>query len=598
MSDGQEKILRGIGASPGIAIGRALQVARHPVSLAYRRLHTDQDVQAEERRFRAAVESTKKTLMSVRDDLAGQGGQYSYIFDAHLLILKDKMITDHSIDLIRRQKVNAEWALSQAVSEALAAFSKIKDPYIRSRFADVEYVTDQLLRELSGHSADPLSHIREKVLVVAHDLSPADTTQIDLDWVLGFGIDMGGPTSHTAIVAQAKGIPAVVGLEKISQEVRGGDFLILDGSDGVVVVNPEEETLHNYREKQEAYHLYTQEILAQAHLPAETADGHQVEVGANIELAEEVGTVLTYGAESVGLYRTEFFYLTQKSLPTQEELFENFKTVAQKLDGRPVTIRTLDIGGDKFASPMELAPQINPAMGLRAIRFCLKEKKLFKDQLRAILRASSFGRVKVMFPLISGVAELLEAKSVLDEVREELKQNGHDYDRRMEVGIMVEVPSAVAVADLLAKHVDFFSIGTNDLIQYALAIDRVNEHVAHLYQPLHPAVLRMIRQVVEAGHAAGIPVAMCGEMAGDQRAVPLLLGLGLDQLSTNALAIPRVKQVVRLAKHSLWRELAKEALGFSTAGEVSRFVRHELELNFPDVFDTLTNQPPAGQTGE
>lgn len=598
MTDGREKILRGIGASPGIAIGRALPVARHPVSLVYRRLHTDQDIQKEERRFRAAVESTKKTLSSVRDDLAGQAGQYSYIFDAHLLILKDKMITDHSIDLIRKQKVNAEWALSQAVSEALAAFSKIKDPYIRSRFADVEYVTDQLLRELSGHSTDPLSDIREKVIVVAHDLSPADTTQIDLDWVLGFGIDMGGPTSHTAIVAQAKGIPAVVGLEKISREVKGGDFLILDGSDGVVVVNPEEETLHTYRDKLEAYQLYTQEILAQAHLPAETADGHQVEVGANIELAEEVGTVLTYGAESVGLYRTEFFYLTQKSLPTQEELFENFKAVAQKLDGRPVTIRTLDIGGDKFASPMELPPQINPAMGLRAIRFCLKEKELFKDQLRAILRASSFGRVKVMFPLISGVAELLEAKGVLDEVREELKQNGIDYDRRMEVGIMVEVPSAVAVADLLAKHVDFFSIGTNDLIQYALAIDRINEHVAHLYQPLHPAVLRMIRQVVEAGHAAGIPVAMCGEMAGDQRAVPLLLGLGLDQLSTNALAIPRVKQVVRLAKHGLWRELAKKALEFPTAGEVKRFVSHELKLNFPDIFDVLTNQPSTGQAGE
>ena len=597
VTDGQEKILRGIGASPGIAIGRALPVARHPVSLAYRRLQTDHDVEEEVRRFRTAVEATKKSLSAVRDDLAGQGGQYSHIFDAHLLILKDKMIADHSLDLIRRQKVNAEWALSQAVSEALAAFSKIKDPYIRSRFADVEYVTDQLLRELSGHSSDPLANIREKVIVVGHDLSPADTTQIDLDWVLGFGIDMGGPTSHTAIVAQAKGIPAVVGLEKISQEVKGGDFLILDGSEGLVIVNPEEETLHDYREKQEAYHLYTQEILAQAHLPAQTADGHQVEVGANIELAEEVSMVLTYGAESVGLYRTEFFYLTQKSLPTQEELFENFKTVAQKLDGRAVNIRTLDIGGDKFASPMELAPQINPAMGLRAIRFCLKEKGLFKDQLRAILRASSFGKVRVMFPLISGVAELLEAKAVLDEVRAELDENGQDYDRGMEVGIMIEVPSAVAVADLLAKHVDYFSIGTNDLIQYALAIDRVNEHVAHLYQPLHPAVLRMIRQVVEAGHAAGIPVAMCGEMAGDQRAVPLLLGLGLDQLSTNALAIPRVKQVVRLAKQGVWRDLANAAMGFDTSQEVSRFVSWELNLNFPDLFDTSTDPPLRGQTG-
>ena len=598
MTDGQEKRLNGIGASPGIAIGRALPVARHPVSLAYRRLRTDEDIQSEVRRFTAAVEATKKNLSTARDDLASQGGQYSYIFDAHLLILKDKMIADHTMDLIRRQKVNAEWALSQAVSEALTAFSKIKDPYIRSRFADVEYVTDQVMRELSGYSMDPLSDIREKVIVVAHDLSPADTTQIDLDWVLGFGIDMGGPTSHTAIVAQAKGIPAVVGLEKISLDVKGGDFLILDGSEGLVIVNPEEETLHDYREKQEAYRLYTQEILAQAHLPAQTLDGHRVEVGANIELAEEVGGVLTYGAESVGLYRTEFFYLTQKTLPTQEELFENFKTVAQKLEGRPVTIRTLDIGGDKFASPMELAPQINPAMGLRAIRFCLKEKELFKEQLRAILRASAYGRVKVMFPLISGVSELLEAKAILNEVCGELEKNGQDFDSRMEVGIMIEVPSAVAVADHLARHVDFFSIGTNDLIQYALAIDRINEHVAHLYQPLHPAVLRMVRQVVEAGHAAGIPVSMCGEMAGDQRAVPLLLGLGLDKLSTNALAIPRVKQVLRLAEHATWRKLAEKALEFPTAKEVSCFVNQELKRNFPDIFDTLIDQPPVLEVGD
>ena len=593
MSDGPEKILRGISASPGIAIGRALPVARHPVSVAYRRLQNGQDVEEEVRRFKAAVEATKMTLSAARDDLAGQMGQYSYIFDAHLLILKDKMIAEQSLKLIRQQKVNAEWALSQAVSEALTAFSKIKDPYIRSRFDDVEYVADQLLRHLSGRPADPLSHIREKVIVVAHDLSPAETTQMDLDWIMGFGIDMGGPTSHTAIVAQAKQIPAVVGLERISQEVRSGDFLILDGSEGVVVINPEEETLHNYRYKQEAYRLYTQEILAQAHLPAKTIDGRQVEVAANIELAEEVGMALNYGAESVGLYRTEFFYLTQKTLPTPEELFENFKTVAQRLNGRPVTIRTLDIGGDKFASPLNLSPQINPAMGLRAIRFCLKEQGIFRDQLRAILRASAFGQVKVMFPLISGVQELLQAKEILAEVRQELDRRGEAYDRQMEVGIMVEVPSAVAVADLLAPHVDFFSIGTNDLIQYALAIDRVNEHVAHLYQPLHPAVLRMIRQVVQAGHAAGIPVAMCGEMAGDQKAVPLLLGLGLDQLSTNALAIPRVKQMVRLTNQKKWEELAQRSLTFPTAAEVGGFMSRELDRSFPEVF-AKPQEKPAG----
>jgi phosphotransferase system enzyme I (PtsI) len=410
---------------------------------------------------------------------------------------------------------------------------------------------------------------------------------MDLDWVMGFVTDMGGPTSHTAIMAQAKAIPAVVGLERVSLEVTSGDFLIVDGSSGVVVVNPEEETLHAYRDKQEAYELYAQEILTEAHLPALTTDGHAVEVEANIELAEEVGSVLTYGAEGIGLYRTEFFYITQKMMPTEEELYQNFRMVAERLDGRPVNIRTLDIGGDKFASAIELASEINPALGLRAIRFCLKEPHLFRAQLRAILRASAHGKVRVMFPLISGVGELREAQAVLESVREELRAEGRDFDPELEVGIMIEVPSAVAIADLLAQHVDFFSIGTNDLIQYSLAIDRVNEHVAHLYQPLHPAVLRMIRQVVAAAHDAGIPVAMCGEMAGDQKMVPLLLGLGLDQLSMNALAIPRVKQVVRATSREDWARLARQALSYATAAEVAAFMTRELEVRYPELFSNL-----------
>jgi phosphotransferase system enzyme I (PtsI) len=582
-----EKVLQGVGASPGIAIGRALPLARRPLRLAYRYLQGPEEVEAEAGRFQAALEATQAELTAVRDQLGSGLSDYSYIIEAHLLILGDRQISQRTLELIREQGINAEWALSQAVSEAQGAFRRVKDAYIRSRVADVEYVADQLLRQLSGQAVSELASMREKAIVVAHDLSPADTSKMDLDWVMGFVTDMGGPTSHTAIMAQAKAIPAVVGLERVSLEVTSGDFLIVDGSAGVLVVNPEEETLHTYREKQEAYELYAQEILTEAHLPALTTDGHAVEVEANIELAEEVGSVLNYGAEGIGLYRTEFFYITQKVMPTEDELYENFRMVAERLEGRPVNIRTLDIGGDKFASAIELASEINPALGLRAIRFCLKEPHLFRSQLRAILRASAHGKVRVLFPLVSGVGELLEAKAMLEDARRELEAEGRAFDPELEVGIMIEVPSAVAIADLLAQHADFFSIGTNDLIQYSLAIDRVNEHVAHLYQPLHPAVLRMIRQVVDAAHGAGIPVAMCGEMAGDQKMVPLLLGLGLDQLSMNALAIPRVKQVVRATSQEDWHRLARQALTYATAAEVAAFMTRELEVRYPELFSNL-----------
>jgi phosphotransferase system enzyme I (PtsI) len=587
----REKIMRGVGASPGIAIGRALVVSKSPVRVPYRPLAAGQ-TEREVERLQSALAAAREELNAAKAELGPELADYAYIIEAHLGILGDKMISQRSEDLIRSQGINAEWALGLAEAEAKSVFDNVKDDYIRARAADVEYVAGQVLKHLAGNNGIELSAIREKVVVVAHDLSPAETTQMDLGWVMGFVTDMGGPTSHTAIMAQAKAIPAVLGLERISQEVTSGDFIIVDGSAGTVIVNPGEETLHDYRDKQEAYELYAQEILAQAHLPTNTTDGRRLEVGANIELAEEVGTALTYGAEAVGLFRTEFLYVSQKILPTEEELLANFKAVAQRLDGRPVNIRTLDIGGDKFASSLELAPEINPALGLRAIRYCLKEQGLFRTQLRAILRASAYGKVRVMFPLISGVGELLQAREILEQVQRELADQGQAYDPGLEVGIMIEVPSAVAVADLLAQHADFFSIGTNDLIQYSLAIDRVNEYVAHLYQPLHPAVLRMIRQVVDAGHAAGIPVGMCGEMAGDARAVPLLLGLGLDSLSMNPLAIPRVKQVLRLASAKDWGRLAKSALGYATAAEVSRFMNQELDSRFAEVLAARV-PPPA-----
>ncbi len=583
MTSGEEHQLSGVGASPGIVIGRALTVIRRPMQIPYATLDDPGQCQREIGRFREALAATESELNAAKDELGGDLSEYAHIIEAHLLILRDNMISQRTEHLINDRLINAEWALSLAVSETMSMFERIKDEYIRSRFNDIEYVTDQVMRHLIGQADEELSKIREKVVVVAHDLSPADTAKMDLDWVLGFATDMGGPTSHTAIMAQARAIPAVVGLQRISRVAKNGDFIIIDGSTGKVIVNPHEETLVAYRERQEAYEIYNKEILAQASRDAVTSDGHRVHVEANIELGLEAAGVLRYGAEGIGLYRTEFLYMNRAQLPTEEELLSDFVEVAKLMDPLPVTIRTLDIGGDKFAHSIDLVPEANPALGLRAIRFCLQERELFKTQLRAILRASAHGKIRVMFPMISGVGELLKAKAVLDEVKTDLDHRGIDYDHQIQVGIMVEVPSAVAVSDHLAKHADFFSIGTNDLIQYTLAIDRVNEYVAHLYQPMHPAVLRMISLVVEAGHAAGIPVAMCGEMAGDYRAVPLLLGLGLDELSMNALTIPRVKQILRQADRAHWHQLARQALSFATAADVASFMTTELRNAFPQL---------------
>jgi phosphotransferase system enzyme I (PtsI) len=571
-----------IGASPGIAIGRAYHVERSRVKVFYEYLIDPKQVPREVRRFKQAADLAERELAAIKRKFGAEFRDRAYIVDSHLMILRDPMIYERTIEAIEREKINAEWALKRALDASKELFARIQDDYIRSRFSDIEYVVERVLRVLAGRKEDRIADIGERVIIVTRDLSPADTMQMQIDRVLGFITEVGGKTSHTAIISRSVEIPAVLGLEGATDKITSGDMVILDGAAGVVIVNPDAATLELYERLKTEYEAYQAQVIRCAHLPAETSDGYRIQINANIELLEELTSALDHGGEGVGLYRTEFLYLAAKELPSEDILFQNFRDAAQIVSGRPVTVRTLDIGGDKFSSLMDVPDEMNPAMGLRAIRFCLKERGIFRVQLRAILRASAFGNLRILFPMISSLEEVREVKGLLEGIKDELRAEGVPFNEELPLGIMIEVPATVAIADLLAQEVDFFSIGTNDLIQYSLAIDRINEQVAHLYEPLHPAVLRMIRQAVEAGHARGIPVAMCGEMAGEPSYVPVLLGLGLDELSMNPLAIPKVKRMIRLATMEECVELVSELLKLSTSQEIRGHLQRTLARRFSD----------------
>jgi phosphotransferase system enzyme I (PtsI) len=583
-------VLKGVGVSPGIVIGKAFLYDRFDAQVSFYRLRDKSLVNKEIKKFKAALKESEKQLLEVKNKLCELAGQEPlYIIDVHIMILKDKMFINHTVQYIKDVLVNAEWALKMTIDRYREIFEKVEDEYLKGRVSDIHYVGQRVLRNLSGGRQGDVPKIDGKDIIIAIDLSPADTAQMMINKVQGFATDMGGKTSHTAIVARAVEIPAVVGLESITKLVRTNDDIIIDGAAGLVVVNPDPEMIKVYEDKQRHFQQAQEDYLRYACLPALTADDYKVEIGGNIEFIEEIPSAVSHGAEGIGLYRTEFIYINKEKLPTEEEHFSHYKSVVSADGLQWATIRTFDLGGDKFYSDPKLAKEMNPQMGLRAIRFCLKEVELFKVQLRAIARASAFGKTRIMFPMISGIEELREAKKIFCEVKRDLRAQGIPVGEDIEIGIMIEVPSAVVIADELAKEVDFFSIGTNDLIQYALAIDRINERVTYLYEPLHPAVLRLIKQVIDIGHGAGIRVAMCGEMAGEPAYIMILLGLEIDELSMNPLAIPKVKKVIRGSTLKESKELLEKVMTFSSASEIREFVNNYMRNRFPEEFQL--NEP-------
>ncbi|MGE5752379.1 MAG: phosphoenolpyruvate--protein phosphotransferase [Deltaproteobacteria bacterium] len=575
------KVLRGIPASAGVAIGRGFFLSRalpSSVKSTVPREKVEEEVGA----FQRAVGRSKEQIRAIRDGVKDHSSEHFQILSVHLALLEDSMLVDQTIRLIRENQFKADWAFNKVLQNLLETFHRIEDQYLRERGHDLRQIGHRVLENLAGRPVDSIASIREPVIVVAHDLSPADTAQILKSPVLGFATDVGSKTSHTAITARSLGIPAVVGVARVTEEYAESDEIIIDGEEGIVILHPTADTVREYADRRKAYLSRIRDLAKFARLPAVTRDGRTLKLHANIEFPEEADAALRSGAEGIGLYRTEFLFLNRKDLPSEEEHFLTYRRVAEKFARHPVTIRTLDLGGDKFASQIDLAEEMNPAMGLRAIRFCLKEKEIFKQQLRAILRASAHGMIRMMFPMISGVGELRAALAVVEEAKAELRKRRVAFNKEIPIGIMVEIPSAAMVADLLAKETDFFSIGTNDLIQYALAIDRINEHVSYLYEPLHPSILRMIRRIVDGAHDAGIPVSMCGEMAGEPFFTYVLLGLGLDELSMNATSIPRVKRILRKAAAYEAREFVGGLLLRGTAVEIGKLLRKKLEEVFPE----------------
>ncbi len=566
------KVLEGIPASPGIGIGPAYLYGKEEIVI-YRRKVSEEEIPKEIAKFEEALIKTRQEILALQKNLSQKGAGSAKIFEAHLLLLEDRMLIEEVIKELKDRKLCVEYIFSNVLKKYINAFSQMGDSYIRDRTADISDVGRRILKHLLGQNDRQSLQLTQPSVIVAHDLSPSDTVTMSREKLIAFITDIGGKTSHTAIIAKSLEIPAVVGVQIATRVIRPGDLLIVDGNEGKVVINPDAKTLRKYREEKDRTIVEIRHIESLVgNLPAETKDGKRVVVAANIEFPSEVDSVLNHHAEGIGLFRTEFLYMGRNDLPSEEEQFEVYRQVVERVKPYDVIIRTLDIGGDKFLSQVDTPKDMHSFLGWRAIRFCLARPDIFKVQLRAILRASAFGNVKVMFPMISCVEELKQAKAILSEVKKELSRRRIKFDKKIKVGAMIEVPSAAIASDLLAKEVDFFSIGTNDLVQYTLAVDRANEKVAYLYRPTHLAILRLIKMTIENAHKNGVWVGMCGEMAGELPLVILLLGLGLDEFSAPPLVVPKIKYVIRNISFKEAKEIAEECLSLTSADEVERFL--------------------------
>ncbi|MBB6217870.1 phosphotransferase system enzyme I (PtsI) [Anaerosolibacter carboniphilus] len=563
-------MIMGTGASPGIALGKALIIKDEPLRIEK---ETMINVEAEKEKLLEALEVSKLEITKIRNKVVHEiGEEKASIFDAHKMILEDPEFIGNIISKIESEKLNAAYALKQIAEEFITIFEAMDNAYMKERAADIRDVSDRVLRNITGQKMIDLSMLEEDVILIAHDLTPSDTATMNKEKVLGFLTNVGGRTSHTAIMARTLEIPAVVGLKDITEKLVSQDFVILNGETGEIMVNPSEEEVRRYKELKLAFEKERAALDAVKGKESMTTDGRKVELAGNIGTPQDIGGLQKNDAEGVGLFRTEFIYMNKDALPSEEEQFGAYKEVLEALNPKPVVIRTLDIGGDKKLSYLKIDEEMNPFLGYRAIRLCLNEQEIFKTQLRALLRASVHGNLKIMFPMISSLEELLEAKSALNRVKEEMDQEGIIYASNIEIGMMIEIPSAAIMSDIFAKHVDFFSIGTNDLIQYTCAVDRMNEKINHLYQPFNPGVLRLIKTVINNGHKEGIWVGMCGEMAGDKKMIPILLGMGLDEFSMSPTSILPTRKLIQTLTYDAAKKLAEEVLSMGTVNEIEAYM--------------------------